>query len=166
MIDSTKRARILERTRHAVEGDDDPRSPVEVSADVLAPLRRATAVSGICLLVLAALAGRFLDPFFGPEVLAGVPGLMHIALAALARPSWRRVMSILACGVSVLLLFATGGSVVKFELVFVEGRGGVLYGLFCFAIAALHLAVAAPVWRRLHAEVARAEARAAARDEL
>jgi hypothetical protein len=165
VLDSKKRSRLLARAAQLVDGHPDELTPDEVRRTELAPLVRATAASGVSLLVLAALAPRFVDGF-APHVLAGVPGVVHLVLAGLSTPSRRRVTLVLACATSGLLVFATGGAFTQLGRLGAPGQGVVLYPLACFAVAVLHLGFAAPVWRRFNAALARAEAHAAARREL
>jgi len=165
VLDSKKRQRLLARAQHLDLEGADTRTPDEASADALKPLVRATFVSSVCLFVLAALSTRY-SSGFGAWMLAGVPATLQLVFGALTLLGARRVCMVLACATSGMLLFATAGAFGEIERLFAPGRGVVLYPLFCFAIAVCHLAIGHGAWKRLHADVARAEAREAARGEL
>jgi hypothetical protein len=165
VLDSKKRSRILARAAHLVDGDEDVRSPAVAEADALRPLVRATFVSSVCLGVLAGLSALSTSDS-GAWILAGVPATLQLSFTFVALFGARRVSMVLACATSGLLLFATGGAFGEIERLFAPGRGVVVYPLLSFAVALGHLVVAHGAWKRLHADVARAEARAAARDEL
>jgi hypothetical protein len=165
VLDSKKRQRLLARAQHLDLDGEDTRAPEQAVADALKPLVWATFVSSTCLFVLASLSPRYMSGF-GSELLAGFPATLHLVLGLVALLGARRVCMVFACATSGLLLFATGGAFGEFERLFAPGRGVVLYPLFCFAIGACHLAIGHGAWKRLHADVARAEAREAARNEL
>ncbi|MEC8494376.1 MAG: hypothetical protein VXZ39_05615 [Planctomycetota bacterium] len=148
-------ARRLHAPRDARPKQGVPRpDPAAARARALGSVWIATGVAAVLLAALAAGASRWTGGDPRAALLPGVPaGLLAALFAAGIRPGPRRVAMALATATSGLLAIATVSSLGSLG----EPNPAVRFQLACLVVAAVHLAVAAPAWRRVDREGAAAD---------
>ena len=147
-------ARRLHAPRDARPLQGAPRpNPARARARALRSVWIATGVAALLLAALAAGASRWTGGDPRAALLPGVPaGLLAVLFVAGRRSRPRRVAMALATATSGMLAIATAslGSLG-------DVNPAVRFQLACLALAAVHLAVAAPAWRRVEREGAAAD---------
>ena len=115
---------------------------------------RPTPGSRLLLAALAAGASRWTGGDPRAALLPGVPaGLLAVLFVAGRRSRPRRVAMALATATSGMLAIATASSLGSLG----DLNPAVRFQLACLAVAAVHLAAAAPAWRRVEREGAAAD---------
>lgn len=148
-------ARRLHAPRDARPLQGAPRpNPAAARARALRSVWIATGVAALLLAALAAGASRWTGGDPRAALLPGVPaGLLAVLFVAGRRSRPRRVAMALATATSGMLAIATASSLGSLG----DLNPAVRFQLGCLAAAAVHLAVAAPAWRRVEREGAAAD---------
>ena len=143
-------ARRLQAPRDARPILGAPRpDPAAARARALGSVWVTTAAAALLLAALAAGAPRWTDGDPRAALLPGAPAVLLAALfAAGIRPGPRRAAMALATATSGMLAVATVSSLGSLG----DLTRAVCFQLACFVVAAVHLAVAAPAWRRVERE--------------
>ena len=141
------------RDTRSLQGSPRP-DPAAARARALGSVWVTTGAAALLLAVLAAGASRWTGGDPRAALLPGVPsGLLAAFFAAGRRPGPRRAAMALATATSGMLAIATASSLGSLG----DLNPAVRFQLACLAVAAVHLAVAAPAWRRVDREGAAAD---------
>ncbi|MEE2939770.1 MAG: hypothetical protein VX460_05245 [Planctomycetota bacterium] len=148
-------ARRLRAPRDArpIQGAPRP-DPAATRARALGSIWVTTGAAAVLLAALAAGASRWTGGDPRAALLPGVPaGLLAVLFAAGIRPGPRRAAMALATATSGMLAIATASSLGSLG----DPAPAVRFQLACLVIAAVHLAVATPAWRRVDRDGAAAD---------
>lgn len=148
-------ARRLRAPREAPSGGEAGRpDPAGARAVALGSLWVTTGGCALALAGLAAGAPGWTDGDARAALLPGVPaGLLALLFALGMRPGPRRVAMALATATTGFLGLATVSSLGAIG----DPTPAVRFQIACLIVAAVHLAVAAPAWRRVDREGAEAD---------